>query len=343
MEELNESRDPYARLLPPVEDELQRVLLPPEGTLAPYYGMMHYHFGWADESLKPTLNHGGKRLRPLLCLLVCEAAGGDFRRAVPAAAAVEIIHNFSLVHDDIEDGDATRRHRLTLWKVWGVPQALNVGDGLFALAHRAMERLPLLGVPSALCLQALQVLDGATLALIQGQYLDLSFEERSQVAETEYLEMVAGKTAALFSCATQLGALLAGDNGARAESYRRFGHCLGVAFQMADDVLGIWGDSAVTGKPAATDILRKKKTLPVIYALGQSATLQEIYARHSIDGQELPTVLDILDRVEARRYAESLADHYKAEGLAELESTGCRNGAHDQLLELVEHLTARNS
>jgi geranylgeranyl diphosphate synthase type I len=336
------SESPFVRYLLSVEDELQRVLLPPDHSLASYYGMMHYHFGWADEGLQPTGNQGGKRLRPLLCLLACEAVGGDFHQAVPAAAAVEIIHNFSLAHDDIQDGDPVRRHRLTLWKVWGVPQALNVGDGLFALAHLAMEGLLGRGVSSSRFLAALQVLDRASLALIQGQYLDVSFEERPQVEEGEYLDMVAGKTAALFGCATQLGALLASDDSVVVEHYRRFGQKLGFAFQMTDDILGIWGDPTVTGKPSANDIVRKKKTLPVIYALRKSPALREIYNHDGIDEKRLAVVLGILDEVGARQYTESLADEYKGCGLAELESTRFWNRAQDQLRKLAEFLTVRS-
>jgi geranylgeranyl diphosphate synthase type I len=302
------------RYLAPVEEELRRVLLSSDQCFAPYYAMMHYHFGWVDECCQPTGNRGGKRLRPLLCLLACEAAGGDLEHAVPAAAAVEIIHNFSLAHDDIQDGDPTRRHRPTLWKVWGMPQALNVGDGLFALAHLAMEGLLEVGVSVDRCLLGLRVLNRASLALIQGQYLDVSFEERQQVDEEEYLTMVAGKTAALIACATELGALLATDESALVERYRRFGQHLGFAFQMT----------------------------PVVYALGKSPALREIYSQNGTDGSSLAAVLDILEEVGARQYTESLADEYKRRGLADLASTGLQSRAQDQLGELAEFLTFRS-
>jgi geranylgeranyl diphosphate synthase type I len=330
------------RYLPSIEEELKRLLGVPGRALAGYYGMMHYHLGWVDEKLEAVQRPGGKRLRPLLCLLACEASGGDLHLAVPAAAAIEIVHNFSLAHDDIQDGDAMRRHRPTLWKVWGVPQALNVGDGLFALGHAAMASLADRGVPTSRVLAARQILDRACLALIHGQYLDVSFEERAEVDEAEYLEMVAGKTAALFCCAMELGSLLAGGRREVVEHYRQFGHNLGLAFQMTDDILGIWGDPTVTGKPAASDILQRKKTLPVIYALRASPDLREIYT-HDLEGERaLPDVLEILDRVGARAYTERLADGYRAQALAELARTGSRNGFHGQLKKLAEFLTVRN-
>jgi geranylgeranyl diphosphate synthase type I len=330
------------RYLPLVEAELRRQLGAPARPLATYYGMMHYHLGWVDETLEAVQRPGGKRLRPLLCLLACEAAGGEMKRAVPAAAAIEIIHNFSLAHDDIQDGDAMRRHRPTLWKVWGVPQALNVGDGLFALGHVAMASLADRGVPASHVLAARQVLDQACLALIHGQYLDVSFEKRAEVGEAEYLEMVAGKTAALFCCALELGSLLADADHSVVAHYRRFGHSLGLAFQMIDDILGVWGNPAVTGKPAASDILQRKKTLPVIYALRTSPALRHMYAQEIEGDRVLVDVLDILDQVGARAYTEGLADRYRDQALAELALTGSRNGFHDQLEELADFLTARN-
>jgi len=135
-------QDIFDRYLPVIEEELRQVLFIPDQRLGPFYGMMHYHLGWTDESFQATRSQaGGKRLRPLFCLLACQAVGGEPQQALPAAAAVELIHNFSLLHDDIEDNSPTRRHRTTVWKIWGEPQAINAGDGMFALAHLALQRL----------------------------------------------------------------------------------------------------------------------------------------------------------------------------------------------------------
>lgn len=331
-----------ARYLPAVEQELKTVLLTPDHSLAPYYGMMHYHLGWVDRWFRPTDEWGGKRLRPILCLLACEATGGDFHQALPAAAAVEIIHNFSLAHDDIQDGDPMRRHRPALWKVWGMPQALNVGHGLYALAHLAMERLLDGGISPSRFLAATSVLDRASSALIQGQYLDLSFEERMQVEEQEYMGMVAGKTAALLACATELGVLLTSNDAEIVEHYRRFGENLGFAFQMTDDILGIWGDPEATGKPCASDIASKKKTLPVIYALKRSPALREVYDQDNMDERSLAAVLGILNELGARSYTEGVAAEYRERALADLELTGFQNEAQDHLRELANFFILRN-
>jgi geranylgeranyl diphosphate synthase type I len=328
-----------AQYLPLVEEELREVLRAGDRSLSTFYGMMHYHFGWVDRAFQPIDGWGGKRLRPVICLLANEAAGGEFQQALPAAAAVEIIHNFSLAHDDIEDEDDVRRHRQTLWKVWGVPQALTVGDGLFALAHVALERLLERGVSPSRFLSAMAVLDRCCISLIEGQYLDLSFEGRAEVHEGEYLEMVGGKTAALLGCATELGALLATDDPEVVDHFRRFGAYLGFAFQMADDILGIWGDPRQTGKPCGSDIVRRKKTLPVVYALEHCHGFRELY---SAEGDGLGTVLDVLDRLNARGHTQALADDYTERALRELEQTGVRNQAQERLTEMAAFLTARS-
>jgi geranylgeranyl diphosphate synthase type I len=331
-----------SRYLPLVEEELREVLLTRDRSLSPFYGMMHYHLGWVDEEFRPVDGWGGKRLRPALCLLANEAAGGDFHQALPAAAAVEIVHNFSLAHDDIEDGDDMRRHRRTLWRVWGVPQALTVGDGLFALAHLALERLLHCDVSPSRFLRAMDVLDRCCVSLIEGQYLDLSFEERAEVHEREYLSMVGGKTAALLGCATELGALLATDDEQTVDHFRRFGQYLGFAFQMADDVLGIWGDPLLTGKPAGSDIVRRKKTLPVVYALERSSDFQERHNNGSMGQADLGALFEILDDLDARAHAERLADDYTERALRELEQTGLRNEAQERLRDLAAFLAARS-
>jgi len=336
----------FERHLPLIEAELREVLATPHPQLASFYGMMRYHLGWIDESFAPTRGGGGKRLRPVLCLLACQATGGDPDQALPAAAAIELVHNFSLVHDDIEDRSHLRRGRPTVWKVWGVSQAINVGDGLFALAHLAMQRLADRGVPAGRVLTALEILDQACLALTEGQHLDLSFEARLDVGVDEYLSMIHGKTAALFGAAAQLGALIAGSNHESTTRYRRFGQNLGLAFQIVDDVLGIWGDPQVTGKPAASDIQQRKKTLPIVRALEEEQKrggrgLREIYQRETIDEEAVGVALNILEYLEARRYAEEMANDYYRQALVELDATGVENEAQDDLRELAAFLVER--
>ena len=336
----------FERHLPLIEAELREVLATPHPQLASFYGMMRYHLGWIDESFAPTRGGGGKRLRPVLCLLACQATGGDPDQALPAAAAIELVHNFSLVHDDIEDRSHLRRGRPTVWKVWGVSQAINVGDGLFALAHLAMQRLADRGVPAGRVLTALEILDQACLALTEGQHLDLSFEARLDVGVDEYLSMIRGKTAALFGAAAQLGALIAGSNHESTARYRRFGQNLGLAFQIVDDVLGIWGDPQVTGKPAASDIQQRKKTLPIVLALeeerrSRGTGLREIYQRETIDEEAVGVALNILEDLGVRRYAEEMANDYYRQALVALDATGVENEAQDDLRELAAFLVER--
>jgi geranylgeranyl diphosphate synthase type I len=336
----------FERYVPLIEAEMRQILASPHAQLASFYGMMQYHLGWIDESFVPTQGGGGKRLRPILCLMTCQATGGDPNQALPAAVAIELVHNFSLVHDDIEDQSPLRRGRPTVWKVWGVPQAINVGDGLFALAHLAMQRLSDRGVPPRQVLTALEILDQACLALTEGQYLDLSFEDRLDVDVQQYLSMIRGKTAALFSAAAQLGVVVTGSDSESIACYRRFGENLGLAFQIVDDILGIWGDARVTGKPAADDIRQRKKTLPIVRALEEERRtggkgLREIYQREVIDGETVGVALKILADLRARHYAEEMANDHYWQALAELDATGVENKAQDDLRELVAFLVER--
>jgi len=334
------------RYLPLIEAELREVLDTPHPQLASFYGMMQYHLGWVDEGFVPTKDGIGKRLRPILCLLTCQASGGHPDQALPAAAAIELVHNFSLIHDDIEDVSPFRHHRSTVWKVWGVPQGINVGDGLLALAHLSLHRLHDRGVPLVCVFAASRILDEACLAISEGQHLDLSFETRLDVDVEQYLSMIRGKTAALFSAAAQLGALIAGDDVESIARYRRFGQNLGLAFQIVDDILGIWGDPQVTGKPAADDIRQRKKTLPIVRAFeeekGQGGkALGEIYQREIIDEEDVENALRILEDLGTRHYAEAMANDYYQRALAELDATGVENEAQDDLRELAAFLVER--
>jgi len=336
----------FERYLPLIEAELREALAPSPPHLTSFYGMIQYHLGWIDQDFAPTKGGAGKRLRPILCLLTCQATGGDPDQALPAAAAIELVHNFSLVHDDIEDKSDLRRGRPTVWKVWGVPQAINAGDGLFALAHLAMQRLADRGMSPRRVLTALEILDQACLALTEGQHLDLSFETRLDVDVEQYLSMIRGKTAALFSTAAQLGALVAGSDPASIARYRRFGENLGLALQIVDDILGIWGDPQVTGKPSADDIRQRKKTLPIVRALEEEQRtggkgLKGIYQQEAIDEEAVEAALRILENLEARRYAEIMANDYYQQALAELDATGMENEAQDDLRELAAFLVER--
>ena len=293
--------------LPRIEEEMRAILDAGDETVSAHYNMMRYHLGWADEDFEPQSYPSGKRLRPILCLLACSEVGGDPVQALPPAAGIELLHNFSLIHDDIEDGDEVRRHRATLWAVWGVPQAINVGDGMFALAFQAFHRLPARGVAADRALTAMDQFTEACLALTEGQYLDMSFETRTDVTVSEYMRMIQGKTAALVGASVAIGALVGGANTQQRTNLMQFGHATGLAFQIQDDILGIWGDPSVTGKAAGNDILRRKKSLPLLYALNHPIVGDALHAIFVADNlaEQLPEVLALLDESQTRTYAEA--------------------------------------
>jgi len=345
--------DPTLRLqqaldtfLPRIEDELRASMNPPAHSPPAFFGMMHYHLGWADPQFRPAQMKTGKRLRPLFTLLTCQAAGGEPYVALPAAAAVELLHNFSLIHDDIQDHSHTRRGQATVWALWGAAQAINAGDAMFTLAHLALHRLDERGLPGERVAAALRILDQASLALCHGQHMDLDFESHLDVDAHAYLRMIRGKTAALLGCACQLGALVASPDRVLAERYRQVGEELGLAFQIHDDVLGIWGQAEVTGKPVADDIRRRKKSLPVVYMLSQQGDssaerLRALYAEETLAEEEVVEVIAILDGGQARSFAERLAQQHLESALTELEVAQPEPEAGETLRELAHFLTQR--
>lgn len=302
-----------------------------------FYGQMEYHHGWRDTDLAPMAYHPGKLLRPTLVLLACELAASQrglsasrraavVRTALPAAVAVELVHNFSLVHDDIEDSDEVRHHRPTLWRRWGVPQAINTGDGLFALAHMQLWQLAEHGVSPRIVLRQAELLDRTCLELCEGQFLDMRFEGQRTVSVAMYLDMIGRKTAALMGCAGAMGGML----GAPADSdisarLGEFGHALGVAFQLRDDLLGIWAAEDL-GKSYAGDLRRKKMSLPVITALEHATeperqALAALYAaRGPATEAQIAQILAILEHTDARTQVRRVLRHQCDAARAALES-----------------------
>jgi geranylgeranyl diphosphate synthase type I len=303
--------------------------------LGEYYAMLAYHLGWSDGGAS------GKRIRPLLCLLACTAAGGDWRQALPLAAAVELIHNFSLIHDDIQDNSPLRHGRATVWARWGAAQAINAGDAMFTLAFLAPHRLTELGVPAPVTLAAVEELTRTCLALTQGQYLDMAFEQRQRVSVAEYLAMIEKKTAVLIAASAHLGASLAGAEPHRAAAFHRFGLNLGLAFQLQDDLLGIWGDPAVTGKSAASDLEKRKKSLPVVYGLEHSEEFAQAYAQPHAPGAPVAALAELLDRLGARAEGERRAQAATACAVEALAECRPAEPAGQALRDLTEQLLGR--
>ncbi len=343
-------RAEFGDLLAEIEAEMRVVLDAQDGHARPLYEMLAYHLGLDDDG-----GPRGKRLRPLLGLLAYQSLGGDHRPVLPGAAAVELGHNFSLVHDDIEDADTERRHRPTLWAIWGIPLAINAGDALFALSRLALYRLIENGLPEHRVLELMKSYDETCLALCEGQFLDITFERAEQVTVEGYLEMIGKKTAALLGASVQAGAILATDDPDTIEAYRRFGYNLGLAFQMADDVKGTFWSSADSGKSEAGDVRKRKKTLPLVWALEHAAPadtdrLREIYAsplgdgpgaiREPMPAAEIDEVLAILERSGAREHALGEARRYRDQALADLAALPCDPVGRRQLATLVESVIA---
>ncbi len=333
-----------ARYRPGLDDYLRDHLSRPEPAVL--YRMARYHLGWEEKDGTPA-DHSGKGLRPSLCFLACEAAGGDWRRALPAAAAVELVHNFSLVHDDIQDRDRKRRDRPTVWSIWGEAQAINAGDALLALARLALLRLEETGVPAETMVRAARILDERTLEMVEGQVMDLTFEERLQVEQEAYLEMIARKTGALFDGALSLGALIGGGAAAVVGAMGRCGRQLGIAFQVRDDMLGAWGAENRTGKQPAADIRRRKKSLPVIHAFSQAQgsaldELRRIYGKPGLDDADVSRVLVRLDEAGAQAYCARVATEHREAALAELDAIEVKSENIAELRQTVAFLLERD-
>ncbi|WP_307867818.1 family 2 encapsulin nanocompartment cargo protein polyprenyl transferase [Umezawaea beigongshangensis] len=301
-----------------------------------------YHLGWRDAQGRVDSADGGKTLRPALVLLAARAAGGDVANALPAAVAVELVHNFSLLHDDVMDGDETRRHRPTAWTVFGANAAVLAGDALQTLA---LEVLATSGHPALL--DQVRVLNAAVLDLLDGQSADLAFEDRTDVVLAECVAMAEYKTGALLGGCCALGALAAGADPDRVRHLRGFGARLGLAFQLVDDLLGIWGDPEVTGKPVFSDLQNRKKSLPVVAALSShTAAARELDALYRSDEvlteTDLARAAELIDVAGGRRWARTKADEQLSLAAEHLRVAGAEPVAAAELMELAKLVTRRD-
>jgi geranylgeranyl diphosphate synthase type I len=341
MTQARHPEDSLSTMLEAIETDLQAAasILNRSAYYESFYQRIAYHFGWEEASGTAS----GKRVRPLLCLLCCQASGGEWRQALPAASGLELIHNFSLIHDDIEDNSATRRGRPTLWKAWNLPQALNAGDALLVLSHFTAQRLFSAGVPSDLALEIQRTIDEGCLRVTLGQHLDLEFETRSVVSEQDYLEMIEGKTASLISSACASGAMIGGASPAAADHFREFGRHMGMAFQVQDDILGIWGTPAVTGKPAGDDLLSHKKSLPVLFGLANCKEFSTLWSVANPSEDEIGAMTTVLEGCGALEHAQKAAREHTYLALENLANAKPASPAADQLRDLADRLLTRRS
>lgn len=310
------------------------------------YDTLRYAMGWADSGGNVVTATTGKALRPTLCLFACEVIGGTAERAMPAAVAIEFIHNFSLIHDDIQDHDETRRGRPTVWAVWGEPKAIVSGNALRAVADISLERLVERGVSVPDALRVIAILTEAYLQMIEGQYLDLDYEKRHDVGQDAYLDMISRKTGALIRCSLEMGAFLGTKDAAAVDAFRRFGRSLGFVFQIRDDILGVWGEEEKTGKPVGADIRHKKNSFPVVHAMGyakgaDAALLKETYRKEVLDDRDVARILEVMERIGTREQAQALAQRHCGDALKALEGVALSPQAREEIEDLAHFLLVR--
>lgn len=321
-----------------VEDALRAQLA---GDGSPLGATARYVMGWEDRDGNP-MNTGGKRIRPALCLFAAELFGAPAGAALPGAVAVELIHNFSLVHDEVQDRDAERHHRPTVWAIHGEGQAINAGDYLIT---RAIDALISSDAPAARSAAALRILNDAMARMIAGQWADISFESRLDVTTEEYIEMIRGKTGALLGAPLAMGAVLAGADAQQAARLQRWGETVGLAFQVRDDYLGIWGNPDLTGKSNVNDLLRKKKTLPVVHGFehDQSGAVRAAYARESITDTDVPAIVAALESAGTPEFVRGEADGLAAEAEGLVADFELPPASRQALREIGRYLVEREN
>lgn len=322
-------------MLPDIEETLKEIVY--KGIPDQYSqlrSMMTYHLGW--ETIQGYENNSGKRIRPLLVLLSTSMCGGEWQKALPAAAAIELIHNFSLIHDDIEDQSEFRRGKPTIWKLYGINQAINCGDAMFSLAQLGLLNLGDKINPKV-AFEAAQIMNKTCLSLTEGQYLDMKFESENFIERDEYFQMISCKTGALISAATELGAVVSQTSKNNRNALRTYGEAVGIAFQLWDDLLGIWGNETLTGKSTSSDIISGKKTLPIIYAGEKDPAFYELYSQKPQTDSEIVRILNELEKLGSKKYVQKVASYYIE--LAD-KSLATMTDINQEALQTIHQLTA---
>ena len=327
-----------------VDDELRGIVGSRD---MPLYGMMSYHLGWGDASGRFDTPVSMPRTHGVLCLLASTAAGGDTGVALPAAAAVELVHNFCQIHGDVEAGSPQRGDRDALWWVWGPAQAINAGDGMHALARLALFRLLQRGVSSTTTFRAVQILDEASLQTCEGRFLELEAQERIDMSVPAYLKMASKKAGALPSCAMKLGGLVAAAEEPVLDALETCGTKLGLAMQIRDDLLAIWGDGQEPSA-ASPEVLNKTKLLPVVQALEKASladkrALGDVYFKRVLEPGDVVKVREVIERLGAREDCEALVERYREEALRALDTTGVSAQGKLDIQQLADSLLGRGT
>lgn len=298
--------------------------------------MLLHHLGYSMNN-----QNTGKRIRPTLTLLMAAACGDDWRAALPYAAQIELIHNFSLIHDDIEDNSDLRRGQPTVWKVWGMPHAINAGDLMFSMAHlTGVRAASTLGAERQLRIQ--QEVMRTCVDLTLGQFLDMDFETRLNVTTDEYLRMISGKTAAMLACSLTVGALAGLASEEIVADARVLGEKIGLAFQIQDDWLGVWGDPAVTGKSAASDIVSGKKTYPILLGIEASDSFRNLYNQPEKLQQNAGKLAELLMEIGVSEETGRMIDQLTDEALGILDRMELRAEPKQELSAIIRKLCRRD-
>lgn len=327
-------------LLPTIENALKASFEVHDFSHSPTLkDMLAYHMGWAEN--EESAGHG-KRIRPLITLMCTGAFDAPVENALPAAVAIEFFHNFTLIHDDIEDESPRRHGRPTLWTQFGVAQAINAGDALFSIAQLTMLDL-IKTTDEAIANQGARQLNQVCLHLTQGQHLDIAFESEQEVDTQAYLTMIAGKTGALIALSATMGGLIAHQTPDRLALLAEFGENLGLAFQIQDDILGIWGDSNTIGKSMASDIITHKKTLPILFGLQHCPEFQKEWQNHDASPEHVKRMAEILSSCGAQAYTRTQVKIYTNQAFEALERIFNHKNAYAQaLFDLTEQLLNRD-
>lgn len=328
-----------------IRAEMQAVFPQHEARVAEFYGMQEYHLGWRNRDLATEYADPGKLLRPIMTILAARIVGGETQQVLPLAAGIQLLHDFSLIHDDIQDNSDLRRGRETVWSIWGMAQGINAGDGMFVLAHLAIQRMYEVGISAERVLEILRRFDRAILQICEGQHLDMKFEGDCSISQSDYIAMVTRKTAVLVASCGELGGLAGGASDSDAQALAEFGLHVGIAFQMQDDILGIWGDPAITGKPLAADLSRRKLSLPVIHALSYESAdgvLHQLYNTPVGDDSLIDAAIALMNESGAEQVVTALVDHHYECAYAALARVNVVNqDAFEQLRTLADGLLGR--